>query len=202
MLECDALFSLEMHACLTSLLFGLESCSPVFLSCCGLANQLLAYLLLLGTENSGHPQLSDAAQPLNMGLPTSQQGGPLPEELCQVAATFIFAGCTLIFTCITALGGFLHFWLYSYAASQLQLWLCWGYSHFIQLWSSGFVGAEHFWRKLSEEGKKHSNMSKNRLGLLMYLVPCFQTAACWEPHPSVFCFFFLQKYVLSTIWFA
>lgn len=45
-------------------------------------------------------------------------------------------------------------------------------------------------------------MSKNRLGLLMYLVLCFQTAACWEPHPSVFSFFFRQEYVLSTIWFT
>lgn len=80
-----------MCACLTSLLLAWRA-APIFLSCYSLANQLSAYLLLLGTENSGHPQLSDMAQPLSMGLPTPQQGGAVPEELCQVFATFVFAG--------------------------------------------------------------------------------------------------------------
>lgn len=85
------LSTLEMCARLTSLLLAWRP-APIFLSCRSLANQLSAYLLLLGTENSGHPQLSDMVQPLSMGLPTPRQGGAVPEELCQVAATFVFAG--------------------------------------------------------------------------------------------------------------
>lgn len=184
--------------------FDLENCSPIFLSCCSLANQLSACLLLLGTGSIGHPQLCDAAQPLSMGLPNLQQRGAVQEELCQVASTFIFADkqCLHIYfhqhLCIRGIFAFLTVLLCHFAASVMAaLWIF----PFPILWSSEFVRAEHFWRKLSEEDKRHSNMSKNRLGLLMYLVPCFQTAACWEPRPSVFSFFFLQEYVLSTIWF-
>lgn len=68
----------------------LGNCSPIFLSHHSLANQLSAHLLLLGTGSFGHPQPCDAAQLLSMALPNLKQGGAVPEELCQVASTFIF----------------------------------------------------------------------------------------------------------------
>lgn len=115
--------------------------------------------------------------------------------------SFSCSACTLIFTSISAFGDFcisdcttvpLHSLSYGCIvdisiSDTLELRICQGWT---------------LLKKIIWGWQEALNMSKNRLGLLMYLVPCFQTAACWEPHPSVFSFFFHLEYVLSTIWFT
>lgn len=182
----------------------LGNCSPIFLSCRSLASQCVCSSWEQGALDTHNSVMLSSFWP--WGFQPWSKKELFQKNFARLPTPSFFltnSTSTFIFTTISAFGGFFFFWLYYYAPFTASVVAALWIFPFPTLWSSKFVrGAEHFWRKLSEEGKRHSDMSKNRLGLLMYLVPCFQTAACWEPHPSVFSFFFHQEYVLSAIWFT